>query len=486
VTPHRRRGVSGISVYERGSTWSYRIDLGPHPLTGARQRENRGGFATQDEAWTEAIKAKSALESQAYVKPSRRKVRELAEEWLASLEHSVKPTTYENYTRYLEAYVLPSIGDRMLQEVDVTMLNALTRHLLKNGRVKPNTNATMYAVWKAAVDAGKTLTARQLAAAAGVSTAAASRAIPRYKAGRLPRDLGEGLAPKTVRNVLNMLHEMLGDAVAWRYLERNPAEHVNKPRVQRRRPETWTAEQLGAFLAVANEDRFRALWVLVATTGMRRSELAGAERKALDFEAGTLTIEATRVVVDGRAIDGDGKTTAGRRTISLDAYTLDVLREHLAMLDEERAAWGGDYPTHGKLFCWHDGRPIHPDAITKRFARLVDKTGLPKITLHGVRHSYATLAMDAGENPKTLSERIGHASVGFTMQTYVQRSTGRDKALADNVARLIFVRPLFDSGANGPGSTTEPGEAAGTRASADGDAPGVSETVQNNPNGPTN
>ncbi|MEQ7124148.1 site-specific integrase [Actinopolymorpha sp. B11F2] len=191
----------------------------------------------------------------------------------------------------------------------------------------------------------------------------------------------------------------------------------------------------------ASKDRFRALWVLVATTGMRRSELAGVERDLVDLDAGALTIEPTRVVVDGKPLDEDGKTDSGRRTISLDAYTVSVLREHLAMVDEERKAWGRSYPSHRKVFCFEDGRLLHPDTITRRFNRLVDRAGLPRITLHGVRHSYATIAMDNGINPKILSERIGHSSVGFTMQTYVQRSEGRDKDAAAMLARLIIKLP---------------------------------------------
>ncbi len=433
----KRAGVTGITVYQRGKTWSYRIDLEPHPLTGKRQRENRGGFATEDEAWTEAIKAKAALDAGRYVKPSRRTVREFAAEWLASIEHSVKPSTYTNYVDYFDAYVLPIIGDRRLQDITVTVLNALCRHLLENGRCKPNTNAAMYQYWLTRTRSGKDVTPRELATACQTTIHAARAAIRRYKAGRVPRDLGTGLAPKTVRNVQNMLHKAFGTAVAWRYIDHNPAEHVSKPRVRRRRPDTWNAEQLAAFLVVANQDRFRALWMLVATTGMRRSELAGARRDLLDLDAGTLRVEPTRVVVDGKPIDEDGKTDSGRRTIALDPHTIAVLREHLAMLDAEREAWGAEYPDHGKLFCYEDGRPIHPDTITRRFNRLVDRAGLPRITLHGVRHSYATLAMDAGINPKIVSERIGHSNVGFTMQTYVQRSPGLDRDAAATVAELI-------------------------------------------------
>ena len=436
----RKRAMPGVTVYPRGGRWSYQVDLDPDPLTNRRQREYRGGFATEDDAWAEALKAKSAIDAGRRIKPSRRQLREVAAEWLASIEHSVKPSTYANYVDYLDAYVLPVLGDHKLQDVSVTTLNAFYRHLLENGRTKPNTNAAMYRYWKARTNAGKSVTPRELATATNTTIHATRAAIRRYQGGRLPRELGTGLAPKTVRNVQNMLHQLFSTAVAWRYLEHSPATHVSKPRVKRYRPETWNAEQLSVFLSAAEQDRFHALWVLVATTGMRRSELAGAEGRLLNLGASTLTVEPTRVVVDGKPIDEDGKTRSGRRTVALDAYTLSVLVQHLDMLGAERRAWGAGYPPQAKLFCYEDGRPLHPDTITRRFNRLVDATGLPRITLHGVRHSYATVASDAGMNPKVLSERIGHASVSFTMQTYVQRTPGSDQSAAAMIADLIVPR----------------------------------------------
>jgi integrase len=433
----RRRGLTGVSVYQRSKTWSYRIDLEPDALTGKRRRENRGGFPDEDTAWTEAVKAKTALDAGRHVKASRRTVRQFTAEWLASIEHSVKPSTYANYVDYLDAYVLPILGDRHLQEVTVTLLNAFTRHLLENGRRKPNNDAAMYKHWASRTKAGKQVTSRELASACGTSIHAARKAVSRYQAGRKPKQLSSGLAPKTVRNIQNMLHKAFGTAVAWRYLEYNPAEHVSRPRVRRHRPDTWNADQLRAFLDVSRADRFHALWVLVVTTGMRRSELAGAEVELLDLDAGVLVIAPTRVVVDGKPVDEDGKTDSGRRTISLDPHTVEVLRVHLTRLRAERAAWGTSYPDHGKLFVYEDGRQLHPDTITRRFNCLVDKAGLPRITLHGVRHSYATVSMDAGINPKIVSERIGHSNVGFTMATYVQRSPGLDKEAAQTIARLI-------------------------------------------------
>jgi hypothetical protein len=93
---------------------------------------------------------------------------------------------------------------------------------------------------------------------------------------------------------------------------------------------------------------------------MRRSELAGVDVALIDLTAGRLTVEDTRIVVDGKAAESDGKTASGRRTIALDPLTVSYLRRHLAMLAEERREFGEMYQDHGKLFCHPDGRPIHP------------------------------------------------------------------------------------------------------------------------------
>jgi len=131
------------------------------------------------------------------------------------------------------------------------------------------------------------------------------------------------------------------------------------------------------------------MWVLAATTGMRRSELAGVERKMVDLDSGTLTIEDTRVVVRGQAEASDGKSESSQRDISID------------------------------LLVGPEGRP------------------LPRIRRHDVRHTYATMAQDAGHNIKTLSERIGHADVTVTGKIYTHKSRGTDRAMADAMGELI-------------------------------------------------
>jgi integrase len=363
-------------------------------------------------------------------------------EWLDAIESSLKPSTRQNYADYISAYVEPVIGGRRLQDITVPVLNTLYRHLLTAGRRKADKNTLMYNYWNARRSEREGLgpNPSEITKECGVTIYAARAAVLRYRRGRVPTKLGSGLAPKTVKNVHRMLHRAFKDAVAWNYLTLNPAEHASLPREQRRggtRPKPWTVDELAAWLRVALSDRFAALWLLTATTGMRRSELAGVDRDLLDVDAGTLTIADTRIVVNGQTIESDGKTESGVRTISLDEYTGALLRSYLVLLDKEHETFGAGYPTHGKLMRYEDGRPLHADTITRRFNRLVDLAGVRRIRLHDIRHTYATLSLDSGITPKIVSDRIGHSDLSVTFQVYGHRSTGHDREAAELVAKLI-------------------------------------------------
>jgi integrase len=103
----------------------------------------------------------------------------------------------------------------------------------------------------------------------------------------------------------------------------------------------------------------------------------------------------TRVVVDGRVIESDGKTENAQHVLALDPFTLAVLKAHVEQLAQERRDFGAEYYDRGVLFCWPDGTPPHPDTMTRRFKKLAAAAGLPEIDLHDVRHSYATAGRDA-------------------------------------------------------------------------------------------
>lgn len=437
----KRHRVPGISVYRRGKTWAYAVSTGSDVVTGKRQRIYRGGFETDDDAWQAALQQKTDLASGRTSTARGRTVDQFLSEWLTSIEHSVKPSTYSNYQTNINTYIRPAFGGRKLRDVSVPMLNTFYRRLLASGRVKADTDVAMYEYWRTRrhLRDGQGPTPNDLSTACGTTIHAAKAATRRYRRGRTPSRQEPSLSPKSIRNIHRLLHSAFRDAVAWQYLTVNPAEHARIPRAPRatNRPTPWTVDELASWLDVARHDRFAGMWVLAATTGMRRSELAGADRDHLDLTSGVLEIADTRVVVDGKVTDSDGKSNNSVRRISLDPFTIIALTKHVEMLDAERDNLGASYHQCSKLMRWPDGQPLHPDTITDTFNRLVDKARVRRIRLHDVRHSYSTLALDSGVDVKILSDRVGHANPNVTFQIYSHHSNGRDRSAAEMLATLI-------------------------------------------------
>jgi integrase len=433
-SPRRGQGT----VYQRGNKWAFAFDGPPHPLTGERQKIRKSGFASEDAAWAGMQEARAALATETYVKPSKAKVSDFFEAWFPYVRTTTEPTTAANYEVLARAYVLPMIGRRPIQEIMPSVVAALYNHLLAEGRRRRDTNWDMYRVWQDARAAKREIRPREIADKVGVTYAAARKAVQRYEAGRLPAKPDPGLSPKTVKTVHIMLSSAMATAVRWKYLSVNPTEGVKPPSVAKRTHSTWSPKELSRFLEVARTDRLYGLWVLVASTGMRRSELCGLQLSALDLEARTARMTTTRVIAGGKASNGSGKSPGSRRQLALDRFTTQVLREHMRRLREEKEAFGHVYQDHGLVFCWEDGRPIYPDTITERFNRLVELAQLPLIRLHDVRHSYATIALRSGVHPKIVSTRLGHATVAFTLDTYSADVPDLDQQAAEDIGGLFL------------------------------------------------
>ena len=200
----------------------------------------------------------------------------------------------------------------------------------------------------------------------------------------------------------------------------------------------WSPEELRTFLTSVRSDRLYGLWVLLATTGLRRGEAAGLRWDDLDLDAGRLKVIQTIVTIDGKPVIGKPKTENSAREIGLDPQTVAVLRSHRAQGAEEQLALGKALRDADLVFVWQDGNPVHPDVLTKTFQRLAEAAKLPVIRLHDLRHSYASAALEAGVPLKVVSDRLGHGSIAITADLYSHVRHEVDQAAADQVAGLIF------------------------------------------------
>ncbi|MGV0675979.1 tyrosine-type recombinase/integrase [Mycolicibacterium fortuitum] len=436
------------SVYQRGKTWTYRFrSPDKDPATGEYPWISKGGFKTEKEAWKACREAMREADSGRVVRTSARTVAQFFTEWFPAVQPTLDATTWRNWKDYADSYVIPRIGEERLQRLNEPQLLGLYATLLAEGRAKRDQNAEMYKFWSRRDALGESPTPREVSVACHTTIHAARAAVRRYKSGIVPKGLPPGLAPKTVRNVHAMIHRSLADAVAWKYIQYNPASNIRPPKRPRKRRTVWRPDQIQTFLASVQQDRFAALFLLELTTGIRRGQICGLRWSAVDFDAGEITIHDNRVVVGGYAQEkAGGKTHNADKTISIDRVTLAALRDWQRRQDREREFFGTDYHPGGYVFTFEDGRPPHPDTIRQRFDRLAAAAKLPRITFHDLRHSYATGALKAGVSPKIVSERIGHADVGFFLQTYAHVLTNDDRDAAEQAASfLIGTRPDPDT-----------------------------------------
>jgi integrase len=158
--------------------------------------------------------------------------------------------------------------------------------------------------------------------------------------------------------------------------------------------------------------------ILAVTTGLRRGELLGLRWQDVDLDGGKLAVRQSLEQTRAGLAFKQPKTQKGRRTVTLPPMTLEALRRHKAEQARERLLLGPAYADHGLVLAQADGRPLNPDEVTRAFKRLVKKVGIRSLSLHKLRHTHATLLLGANVHPKVVSERLGHATVGITLDTY--------------------------------------------------------------------
>jgi integrase len=385
--------VSGGHVRKRGKSWSYVLEASADPATGRRRQVWKGGFATKREAQKALREALSRVDLGTFVAPQRTTVAEYLDQWLETIKPSVRATTHAGYQR------------------NVTKVKGGLGHV-RLGDVRPVMIERLYA---------------ELAASGGRG--------------------GNPLSAKSVVNVHLCLGKAFADAERLGMLASNPVRRVRPPRWQSPEMRVWSAEQTQAFLDVSRDHRLHAAFVLLATTGMRRGEVVGLRWDDVHLEGLRLQVRHSVTTAENKIVVDGPKTRRSRRSIALDDDTVAALRRHRRRQAEERLVAGELWRDEGLVFPDELGALLHPDAVSRAFRALLRRAELPPIRLHDLRHGWASLALEAGVHPKVVSERLGHSTVGITLDTYSHVVQGLDADAAATVAKKLFSRSATsDSG----------------------------------------
>ncbi|MFI5166711.1 MAG: site-specific integrase [Thermoanaerobaculales bacterium] len=227
---------------------------------------------------------------------------------------------------------------------------------------------------------------------------------------------------------------------------------MEQPRQPRREMRALGKEEAARFLEALHGTEHEALFVLALATGMRPGEYLGLGWKDVDLEKGTVTIQRTLVQIKGkwglrtsvgtkeRWSFGEPKTSRGRRTLPIPASVVDLLLQHRVHQLEQRLQVANVWEDHDLVFANEIGQPINRyNLVNRHFKPLVRKAGLaPTLRLYDLRHSAATLLLAAGIHPKVASERLGHASIVMTLDTYSHVLPDMQKEASDKMEELLF------------------------------------------------
>jgi integrase len=222
-------------------------------------------------------------------------------------------------------------------------------------------------------------------------------------------------------------------------LARNVAQAVQPPKVERKEVAPPDIEAIRSILAMAGrkEHPLSPCLHLIAYTGIRRGEALGLRWQDVNLDLATISIVQTI----GRSLEGliiqPPKTNAGRRTIDIDARTVDVLRSHQGRQLLEKLNGDAAYVDNDLVFANPFGEPINPMSLTRTFQSLCKALGLPSSPLHALRHFHASVMLQQNQSPVLVSKRLGHASVATTMDVYSHVLPGWQKEAADAFAKAM-------------------------------------------------
>jgi integrase len=373
-------------IIKRGeSTWLVRIFTG-RDTRGKRSYLNKTIRGTKKNAQSYLTDTLATMNKGTFVAPSPLTVDEYLDQWLQDAARGrVRERTFTDYSEILKRYVRPALGRKKLSNL------------------RPLDIQIVYT-----------------------------------------KMLDRGLSSRTVRYTHAVLTSALKQAVKWLMLAQNPAALVDLPKLSRSEMKALTAQDAARFLVAAASDRWFVLFAVALATGMRPEEYLALQWKDVNFDKGIVTVQRALVwLTKGRGwIFTEPKTPKSRRNIPLPTTIVRLLKSHRRLQNEERLKAGRDYQANDLVFATTEGGPlIRRNLLRRHFRPILKKAGLQEsIRLYDLRHTCATLLLAANEHPKIVSERLGHANITLTLDTYSHVLPSMQRAASEKLERILFKR----------------------------------------------
>ena len=382
MTKRNAQGAGSIRERKDG-LWEARYTVGRNPATGKQVRKSVYG-KTQKEVRKKLTAITSDLDNGVFTEPSKLTFGNWLKIWLDEYCVSIKPRTKSLYENCIEYRIKPFLGSVKLQKLKPAMIQKFYNDAL-NGK----------------------------------------------------QDNKKAISPKTVKNLHGIVHKALQQAVEIGYIKLNPAAVCVLPKVQKAKINPMDEQQTKLFIkAIANEP-LRRLFLVALFTGMREGEVIGLTWDNVDLKNGTIYITQQLQRHDGEYKLMPPKNSKSRLIVPA-PYIMDILKEEQTAQKENRLKAGLLWENkNGFVFTNAIGGHYSQQYVHKKFKNVVQSIEMPSLRFHDLRHTYAVAAIRAGDDIKTVSENLGHASVAFTLDIYCHVTDEMRQSSAERMQAYI-------------------------------------------------
>jgi integrase len=244
----------------------------------------------------------------------------------------------------------------------------------------------------------------------------------------------------TISTTHGRLRAALRAAVKENYVSRCVADNVTPPAGQPTRARrTWDFQQLQTFSNHVVGQRDSAMWITWITTGLRRGEMCGLMWSKVSFDLGEITVNWQRTLTaENQIVEGPTKTKSGIRVVPINAQVVGALREWRSLQAAQRLVGGGEWAGSEYVFTTQEGRPYHPSSFDDRLAKLAKGAGLPPLTPHELRHTFASRCLEMNMPVKLVSSMLGHSKVETTQNLYQHINPAVAHREADALAQMML------------------------------------------------
>ncbi|WP_096202101.1 tyrosine-type recombinase/integrase [Bacillus sp. FJAT-45350] len=372
---------------KQGQLWLFKIDTGINPETGKRQTTTRRGFKTKKEAQAAAKKLEQEITNGTLINNNNLTYEDVFKQWFEVHCQTIKPSTRKAIVSKFNKHILPRFGKLKIKEI-----------------------TNLYCQ-------------------------------------KMINEIAEQI--KSVNDIKIQANQVFKYALKMELINKNPLAHVSIPRSEKEMLSEedeasertyWRKDEIKQFLKICKNEltlRDYVLFHLLIYTGARKGELLALSWNDIDFKTETIRFSKTLTHVDGKFLIQTPKTKVSKRLISLDGKSLPLLKKWRTTQIETNLATMNTFNDNNMVFTRDDGSPMRLAYPNEKLDILIKKHNLHRITIHGLRHTHASLLFEAGANIKEVQERLGHSDIQMTMNIYTHVTDHVKEQTADKFQKYL-------------------------------------------------